>query len=100
MAGSRRWSQSKKSEEINSARELMDRITKKQDRLDEFFEQVYSDPQKYDFGRHLDIMNSVLEEIEYYGLLIKNNVIKESELTKHDRKKVYEILQTIGVLYA
>jgi hypothetical protein len=29
-----------------------------------------------------------LEEIQYYGLLIKNDVIEESELLKHDRRNV------------
>jgi hypothetical protein len=40
LVGSRRWSRSKKSEEIKTAREPMDRITTKEDRLDEYMESV------------------------------------------------------------
>ncbi|HZD34036.1 MAG TPA: hypothetical protein VE130_02430 [Nitrososphaeraceae archaeon] len=97
LVGSRRWSRSKKSEEIKTARELMDRITIKDDRLDEYKELVEKDPASYDFGKHLDLMNDVLLEIQYYGLLIKNDVIEESELLKHDRHEVYEIWRTINL---
>lgn len=97
LVGSRRWSRSKKSEEIKTARELMDRITTKEDRLDEYMEHVKEDPAAYDFGRHLDLMNDVLQEIQYYGLLIKNEVIEESELLKHDRREVAETWRTINL---
>jgi hypothetical protein len=42
-------------------------------------------------------MNHVLEEIQYYGLHIKNDVIEESELLKHDRRNVAEIWRTINL---
>ena len=97
LVGSRRWSRSKKSEEIKTARELMDRITTKEDRLDEYMERVKENAAAYDYGRHLDLMNNVLEEIQYYRLLIKNDVIEESELLKHDRRNVAEIWRTINL---
>ena len=97
LVGSRRWSRSKKSEEIKTARELMDRITTKEDRLDEYMESVKENAAAYDYGRHLYLMNNVLEEIQYYGLLIKNDVIEESELLKHDRRNVAEIWRTINL---
>ena len=36
-------------------------------------------------------MTDVLEEIDYYGFLVKNGVIKEFELLQHDRFEVYDI---------
>jgi hypothetical protein len=41
-------------------------------------------------------MNAVLEEIEYYGLLIKYDVFEESELLKKDRRKVYDIWRSLN----
>jgi hypothetical protein len=93
LVGSRRWSRSKKSEEIKTARELMDRVMAKNERR----YQTPPDVVMYDGtpGRHelwmLDIFTDILEEIEYYGFLVKNDVIKEFELLQHDRVKVYEI---------
>src|ERR671918_227369 len=95
--GSKRWFRSKKSEEIKTARELMDRISTKQDRLDEYMERVKEDAAAYDSRKHLDLMNNVLEEIEYYGLLIKNDIVEESELLKHDRKRTYMIWREINI---
>src|ERR671918_1205493 len=51
----------------------------------------------YDSRKHLDLMNNVLEEIEYYGLLIKNDIVEESELLKHDRKRTYMIWREINI---
>lgn len=75
----------------------MDRIKAKKERLDEYDGIVKTDPGQYDLRKDLDNMNDVLEEIEYYRLLIKYDVFEESALLKNDRRKVYEIWRTLNL---
>jgi hypothetical protein len=95
LVGSRRWSRSKKSEEIKTARELMDRVIAKTERLKEppfrISDGLSPDSNYYDSQKVLDKMTDVLEEIDYYGLLVKNDLIKEFELLQHDRIEINDI---------
>jgi hypothetical protein len=85
------WSKRRKSEQIRTSREMMDRVLAKKQILDEYIESVENNPEMEDIGKELDKTNDVLEEIKYYGLLIKHDELQESEIVKHDRSRTYEI---------
>ena len=40
-------------------------------------------------------MIDVLEEIEYYGFLVKSEIIEDTEFLKRDRQRVYLIWQAL-----
>ena len=70
---------------------MMDRILAKEQIIDEYMESIGANPEKGDIGKELDKTNDVLEEVEYYGLLIKDDELQESEIVKHDRTRTYFI---------
>ena len=84
-------------EQINFARELTDRIIARQIHLDDYLENVSNGKTQYIFERHLDRINNVLRECEYFGSLVEQEKIEESELLGHDRHYVYEIWSELNI---
>jgi hypothetical protein len=89
--------ESKEWQQIVFARELTDRIIARQDRLDDYLENVSNGKTEYIYERHLDHINSVLRECEYFGSLVEQEKIEESELLGHDRHYVAEIWSELNI---
>jgi hypothetical protein len=79
------------------ARELTDRIIARQEHLDDYLENVTNGKTQYIFERHLDRINNILRECEYFGSLVKQEKIEESELLGHDRYFVAEIWSELKI---
>ena len=92
------WSKKQTSEQVDTSRELMDRVTAKQERLGKYEEKTYWNPDKGSLGQELDAINTVLEEINYYGLIKESKLlkkIKKSELLKYDTGRISELWKTL-----
>ena len=89
--------ESKEWQQIVFARELTDRIIARQDRLDDYLENVSNGKTQYIYERHLDRINSVLRECEYFGSLVEQKKIEESELLGNDRHYVAEIWSELNI---
>jgi hypothetical protein len=84
-------------EQIRFARELTDRIIARQERLDDYLENVSNGKTQYIYERHIDRINNVLRECEYFGSLVAQEKIQESELLGHDRQFVYEVWRELNL---
>lgn len=89
--------EAKERQQIRFARELTDRIIARQERLDDYMENVSNGKTQYIFERHLDRINNVLRECEYFGSLVEKEKIEESELLGHDRHYVAEIWSELNI---
>jgi hypothetical protein len=89
--------EAKEWQQIVFARELTDRIIARQERLDDYLENVTNGKTQYIFERHLDRINNVLRECEYFGSLVEKEKIEESELLGHDRHYVAEIWSELNI---
>jgi hypothetical protein len=88
------WSKKQKSEQVNISRELMDRVKAKQERFDEYYDVFNIKPETGNIGKEFEVINEVLEEIYYYGLVKDSDLleqIKNSDLLKHDKVKISEL---------
>src|SRR5919106_928178 len=89
--------EAKEWQQIVFAIELTDRIIARQERLDDYLENVTNGKTQYIFERHLDRINNVLRECEYFGSLVEKEKIEESELLGHDRHYVAEIWSELNI---
>lgn len=89
--------EAKEWQQIKFARELTDRIIARQERLDDYLENVSNGKTQYSHGRHLDRINNVLRECEYFGSLVREKKIEESKLLGRDRHNVYQIWRELNI---
>jgi hypothetical protein len=84
---------SRKSEQIKIARELMDRILEKKDKVDEYLDRFEADADSgYDEGGHLNRINDVLLECKYFGYVIYDSKeITDKNTIRYYKQPVAEI---------